>query len=367
MAEVLAVHPERQAILLAAMQSAAPFAAIADHAVQQRLMDQFGEKLVALHALDPHALSIASFGPVGSIRHHLLEELAIWEAMYRNDARPDPLLTAGFAWLRANLPAVDGRPSLLQGDTGPGNFMHENGRITALVDWEFAHLGDPVEDIAWVSTRSAQEPPPDLPGFVAEYERRSGRRVDAGRLRYYQVFVELRIGVLYARRQSDEPSGAEVGNGLAFAFLHRKLLAEALAAVVGAGVVPLADPEPPPPEDDVLFREALAQLKDIVLPAVQDPFARLRTKGIARLVKYFHGIARYRDDVRARTLADLEALLGRDFSDVAAAKAELERRIAQRAVDVARVAPVLLREVQREVRMAADVMGVLASRSFAVP
>ncbi len=366
-AEVIAVHPELQAVLLAAMPGVATFATIADPAVQSRLMDEFCDQLVALHALDPRALELPSLAPVGTIRDHVLGELAIWESLYRNDATADPLLTAAFRWLRDHVPDDDGRPSLVQGDTGPGNFMHEGGRITAFVDWEFAHLGDPVEDIAWVSCRSAQEPPPDLRGFCEEYERRSGRAIEPERLRYFQIFVELRIGVLYARRRAAEPAGGEVGNGLAFAFLHRKLLAETLARVVGVEVSPLAEPEPPPSEDAALFREALSQLRDVVLPAVDDPFARLRTKGLARLVKYFAAVARHRDDLRARTLADLEALLGARSADFAAAKAELERRLASGETSVAEAAPILLREVQREVRMCADVMGVLATRSFAIP
>ncbi len=366
-AAVLAVHPEMQAVLLAAMPGSAAFAAIGDRVVQQALMDELCEKLVALHALDARALAISTLGTVGTIRDHLLEELGIWEGMYRQEADPDPLVTAAFTWLRANLPAGDGMPSLLQGDTGPGNFMHQDGRISALVDWEYAHLGDPVEDIAWVSTRSVQEPPPDLPGFVREYQRRSGRSIDPARLRYYQLLVELRIGVLYARRRPAKPSGGEIGNGLAFGYLHRKLLAETLARVVGEEVAPLAEPEPGPPEDDWLFTEALAQVRDVVLPAVEDPFARLRTKGVARLVKYFRGVARYRDDARARTLVDVEELLGERFQDVSAAKSETEHRLATGRLDVARAAPVLLREVQRDVRMVTDVMGVLASRSFGVP
>ncbi len=365
-ARVLAVHPERQAVLLSAMPGAAPFATIADRDVQQRLMVRLCDVLVALHALDPRKLAIPSFGAVGTIRDHVIQELDVWEALYRNDARPDPLLTAAFLWLRANAPEVDDRPSLLQGDTGPGNFMHENGRVTAVVDWEFAHLGDPIEDLAWVSTRAAQEPVPDLPGFVAEYERRSGQRVDRARLRYYQLFVELRIGVLYARRGSSETSGGEVGNGLAFAHLHRKLLAETLARVAGVAVEPLAEPEPDPSEDDWLFAETLAQLKDVVLPAIEDPFARLRTKGVARLVKYFRAVARSRGDLRARTLADWSRILGSQFTDAESAKAEAERRLASGALAVGVAAPALLREVQREVRMLGDVMGVLATRSFAI-
>ena len=40
-------------------------------------------------------------------------------------------------------------PVLVHGDFGPQNVVIEDDRITALVDWEFAHIGQPVEDLAW--------------------------------------------------------------------------------------------------------------------------------------------------------------------------------------------------------------------------
>ena len=47
-------------------------------------------------------------------------------------------------------------PSLVQGDTGPGNFLHDGRRVTAFLDFELGHLGDPMEDLAWVG--HAQRP-----------------------------------------------------------------------------------------------------------------------------------------------------------------------------------------------------------------
>ncbi len=44
---------------------------------------------------------------------------------------------------------VGAGPVLVHGDFGPQNVVIEDDRITALVDWEFAHIGQPVEDLAW--------------------------------------------------------------------------------------------------------------------------------------------------------------------------------------------------------------------------
>jgi hypothetical protein len=88
---------------------------------------------------------------------------------------------------------------LVQGDTGPGNFMYAGGRVVAVVDWELAHLGDPMDDIAWLTLRATQEPFPDLPARVGEYEALSGHAIDEPRVRYYQVMAEAKLQVMAHR------------------------------------------------------------------------------------------------------------------------------------------------------------------------
>jgi aminoglycoside phosphotransferase (APT) family kinase protein len=65
---------------------------------------------------------------------------------------PSPLLVEAAAWLRASRPstAIDTAP--VHGDAGPGNFVHDGERLVIFTDWEFAHLGDPAEDWAFVAT-----------------------------------------------------------------------------------------------------------------------------------------------------------------------------------------------------------------------
>ena len=67
---------------------------------------------------------------------------------------PDPLVLYAQGWLRANAPKQVQRTVLVQGDTGPGNFLAEDGRVTGIVDWEFAHVGDPMADLAWLEYRT---------------------------------------------------------------------------------------------------------------------------------------------------------------------------------------------------------------------
>ena len=57
---------------------------------------------------------------------------------------------------------------LVQGDTGPGNFLADDGVVTGLVDWEFAHVGDPMDDWAWVEMRVDAE---EIPALHDRYTR----------------------------------------------------------------------------------------------------------------------------------------------------------------------------------------------------
>ena len=156
---------------------------------------------------------------------------------------PDPALAFSLRWLRDHIPSYDGPPVLVQGDTGPGNFMYLDGRVTAVVDWELAHLGDPMDDIAWLSLRATQEPFTDFPTRLREYEALSGNVVDEVRVRYYQVMAETKLQVMGHRGPSDgdgddgrggaEGGGSDVGNGFIYQVLHRRLWLEALATANG--------------------------------------------------------------------------------------------------------------------------------------
>jgi hypothetical protein len=100
-----------------------------------------------------------------------------------------PLLRLASRVLRRTLPRDPARPSVLHGDVGAGNFMCENGRVTAMLDWEQAHVGDPHEDLAWLWMRGAHTSFGDPKVRLAEYEAASGRPLDRDRLDWQLTFV----------------------------------------------------------------------------------------------------------------------------------------------------------------------------------
>ena len=119
-------------------------------------------------------------------------DIARWEGLYRfGDPPKDPTIEFGLAWLKANIPDADIDPVVVQGDTGPGNFLYADGHITAVLDWELAHFGDPMEDLGWLALRAVQEPFTCFADRLADYESFSGTAVDLNRVRYYRLFAEF--------------------------------------------------------------------------------------------------------------------------------------------------------------------------------
>ena len=82
------------------------------------------------------------------------DDLGWWTAYAgERGSLEEPLVRLAARVLAATLPATDERPSLVHGDVGAGNFMVDGGRVSAMIDWELAHVGDPHEDMAWLWMR----------------------------------------------------------------------------------------------------------------------------------------------------------------------------------------------------------------------
>ena len=137
--------------------------------------------LEALHNLDPTSLDLPSFVKFDNMSDCVLEEINYWQTLaQRTTHQADPLVTLAFSWLSTNTPTTTRQPRLVQGDTGPGNFLMENGHVNALVDWELSHFGDPMEDIAWLDQRCTKSPGPFGDTALRDqlYEELSGSPLD---------------------------------------------------------------------------------------------------------------------------------------------------------------------------------------------
>jgi aminoglycoside phosphotransferase (APT) family kinase protein len=131
------------------------------------------------------------------------KEIAELERDYRSFDRPRPVFELALRWLRERDPGPLPEVTLVHGDFRHGNLIIGPEGLRAVLDWELAHTGDPMEDLGWICVNSWRFGEIDKPvgGFgtreelFAGYEA-AGRRVDAARVKFWEVMGTLRWGVM---------------------------------------------------------------------------------------------------------------------------------------------------------------------------
>lgn len=165
--------------------------------IPEDLADILADKMAQLHALEP----LRNLGDLtDTIRPELWDlpmrecterYLRNWYAFYlREQHTPSPGLVALYGWLFDNIPDSPGTPRLIHGDIGFHNFLIDEGRMTALVDWEFAHIGDPAEELGYVYVTVGRAL--DWERFTARYQAAGGKAVSPAALRFWSVWAYVR-------------------------------------------------------------------------------------------------------------------------------------------------------------------------------
>jgi aminoglycoside phosphotransferase (APT) family kinase protein len=105
------------------------------------LAGQMADELAKIHAIPP-----LDFLPSGDVIQRFYEELD-------SVGEPHPAIEYGLWWVRERLPR-DREKTFCHGDFRLGNFVVTERGLEYVLDWEFAHFGDPVEDLAWPLVRA---------------------------------------------------------------------------------------------------------------------------------------------------------------------------------------------------------------------
>lgn len=125
------------------------------------------------------------------------DELAYWVAtLDRNDVGPEPITRAAVRKLERWQPTAQ-KLAMVHGDFRAGNFLYdEKGDLRAVLDWEMAHIGDPLEDLAWSMSRVFSFGKDDRRSglvphdeAVAIWKKASGLEVDPQALAWWELFV----------------------------------------------------------------------------------------------------------------------------------------------------------------------------------
>ncbi len=195
-----------------------------------RVGRRFVEVLAAIHSMDWRGMGLESFlGPAPRPEECGVREIEKWEQVIQRDAlEPQPVLRAALRWLRRHLPPPAPRVVVVHADYRVGNFLYDQeGEIRGVLDWEMAHLGDPIEDVAWACLQSWCWAGDDRMGgimlreeFLRLYQEITGIRVDPQALHFWELLGNVKLAAIFltgarslAEGKTREPILAMVARG----------------------------------------------------------------------------------------------------------------------------------------------------------
>jgi len=150
---------------------------------------QLAEELAKIHAIPPGRLPFLEQG----------DQVTRFYAELDSIDEPHPAIELGLLWVKERLPKPR-ELTVVHGDWRIGNIAVDENGIVAVLDWEFAHLADPIEDLAWPLVRAWRFGVDDrhlggigdLEPYVERYTELTGREVTTDELRVWEVFGNVK-------------------------------------------------------------------------------------------------------------------------------------------------------------------------------
>ncbi|MBO0849895.1 MAG: phosphotransferase family protein [Pseudonocardia sp.] len=229
------------------------------------LAGELGRVLARIHAIPPEEVpGLADQGGA--------DQLERLRAVHDGFGEPRPALEVALRWLAEHRPPTGPR-RVVHGDFRNGNLMLGPDGLRAVLDWELAHLGDPVHDLGWLCVKAwrfgARAP---VGGFgereelLDGYAQVAGWRPSEPALRWWEVFGTARWAVICRQQAQRHLGGAEPSVELAV--LGRRLCESEHDVLLALGLtepVAVADPldpgagmhEPPTVHDRPTVHELL--------------------------------------------------------------------------------------------------------------
>ncbi len=245
--EVCAYDGAHGALLLTRLPGRSDFPAVDRASEREPTIRHLMQLAAELHALDVGSLSIPHLTPPAADQARevcagrTLEQMRGVLGSIRGSS--DPFFDFAIGWLEAHAPTSLSRFALVHSDLGPGNFLFEDGRVTGIVDWEVAHYGDPMEDLAALAVRDMATPVGSLAQRYREYAAFAARahglgsagaarddcvELDLGRIDYYRAMLLTRNSLLISAGLAEPPAGFDVVEMT----MYQTLLLRAAACVI---------------------------------------------------------------------------------------------------------------------------------------
>jgi len=172
---------------------------------------QLGEAAARLHQVD-----VSSIRGLTSV-----DQVSMYKKVMDDLGEPHPVFEIAFRWLEQNRP-ISTTSTLVHGDFRLGNVLVDSNGLTAVLDWELAHIGDPMEDLGWLCVRAwrfgGRGPVAGLGQYdelFEAYEHVSGLRPEFSTVRWWEILGTLKWGIMCIVQANTHLSGVSRSHELA--------------------------------------------------------------------------------------------------------------------------------------------------------
>ena len=166
----------------------------------ERITEALGRAFGALHQIPVAQAPAALARPEGP--NPAETALARIAEQMESLMQPAPVFDLGLRWLSRQLPASPARLAVVHGDIRNGNIIVDDQGLKAVLDWEVAKIGDPMEDLSWPCLRAWRfgEDQREVGGFggreaLIRGYRAAGGEFDAHSFHWWKVLGTLRWGL----------------------------------------------------------------------------------------------------------------------------------------------------------------------------
>jgi hypothetical protein len=322
--------PEPRGIVMERCPGHANLVNASDDAEREAILDDYMKLLAKMHAIDTSHFEKVGLSRPDTPQSLGLGDLDVWERGYRrHKCRPEPLIEFVLGWVHRNVPHDRERVSFLCADAG--QFLFDEGRVTAILDLELACLGDPAADLAGMRCRDLSEPLGDLARAVKRYEQITGEPIDRSVIDFHTVRFAIVTPLAVAHLVAKPPSGLDFVQYLAWYLVYSRAPIDVIAREMGVDLAPVelvgAEPTRYSQGHDALQ----AMLDDHASSAAEenlgDGFAAYRFDAAQRVAEYLRRADCMGPALEADDLDDVAELLGHRPDSWLRADEELEELI----------------------------------------
>lgn len=338
-----------EAILMASVDGRDRFDERDDVRARGAVIADYVERLAAAHRVGTGAFEAIGLSKPATPQDVGYMGFRLSERWYREvKPGPDPVIEFIIGWLHRHVPVHRDVVSWIHFDAG--QFLHADGRVTALMDVEFSCLGDPLADLGAMRMRDTAQPIGDLTHAFTVYAKASGQPIDRQVVNFHAVRFALLTAMLSAGTRADPPAEFDLAQWQAWSLMSLTICLEIIAEESEFQL------DPPAALTYPRIRNAGAHLavqrivNDILANENIDDYLAFRLRVVRDLLPGLQRSAQAMPHVDALDQAEADELLGFAPRDWIQTDQDLEDFVSHHgATREAEVARLLTRRVRRQI------------------